>query len=1237
YGDDDNDDGSITNASVTITDAGDGDNSGDDVINENETATITGTIGEGGDSLDSLVISDGDDSTDDLVLNVDDITVDATTGNYEVTDVDVSGLADGELTVTANSTDNDGNSVTRTDTVAKDFTYGDDDNDDGSITNASVTITDAGDGDNSGDDVINENETATITGTIGEGGDSLDSLVITDGQGGELTLDPATVTVGTNGDYTVTGVDVSGLADGELTVTANSTDNDGNSVERTDTVTLDTSAEAGTVIVNNITSDDVINAQEAGETITVTGTATGGDIAEGDSVTMTINGQDYATTVGENGDWSVDVEGSDLVLDTAFDVVVSSTDEAGNDVDSTGSSEHSVDLAADITVSLDDVNSANVATTPINGTTNGVEAGQVVTLVIRDEHTTTADVTVSAVVEADGSYTATADLSSLTDGGLSVTATVEDQAGNQATNDDTATRDTNAVAGTVNVATITDDDVINASEAGQTILVTGTATGGDISAGDSVAMTINGTDYATTVDGNGEWSVGVEGSDLAADTVFDVVVSSTDEAGNSVDSTGSSTHGVDLEAGITVSLADVNTATAGSAPIGGDTTDVEAGQTVNLAITDGTTTVTTTAMVQADGSYATTADLSSLADGDLSVTATVEDQAGNQASAGDTAIFDDLQVGNNANNSIESGSGDDNLFGDTGGAKTIVQPGTNYNVSLIVDTSGSMANASGSGMSRMALAQNALKNLATQLVDHDGQINLQLVDFDSGATSTVFLDITNNDDALSGIEAAIDELAAGGGTNYEAGFNQATDWLDSVAEGYQNLTYFLTDGDPTYYLDDDGNRQGPGNSTSYEVMQNSVNAFAPLSDISVVKGIGIGGGINDEYLKFFDNTAENGTDSVTFGNYSTETIDGLDQYITLTDERADGTPTTVTSPEFTVSVGGSELSFWYLTDRFGGQDSATVLLEKKSESGTWQSVESQDLVESSRNWSKVELDALETGVYRLGFGVENGSGQQDQLTIGSVELSVPEIVTGPVGEVEIVNTDVDLDAALQGSSESEELADAGDDVLRGGEGDDIILGDAPNTDQLALDKGLDLPAGSGWEVFRKLESDDSSWSRADTLEYIEGHLDELGQRAPGGREGGDDTLVGGAGNDILYGQEGADVFAWELGDEGSVGDPAQDIVGDFSLAEGDSLDLAELLVDEQAGSIDDYLHAELSENGEDTILHVSTDGGFAGDYAANAGQEDQTITLEGVAMNDGQSSRDFLDQLMTNGNLTIDQ
>ncbi len=76
------------------------------------------------------------------------------------------------------------------------------------------------------------------------------------------------------------------------------------------------------------------------------------------------------------------------------------------------------------------------------------------------------------------------------------------------------------------------------------------------------------------------------------------------------------------------------------APISGSTEGVEPGQIVSLTITDGTNTVTATATVDADGTYATTVDLSSLTDGELTVTATVTDPAGNEATATDTADLD---------------------------------------------------------------------------------------------------------------------------------------------------------------------------------------------------------------------------------------------------------------------------------------------------------------------------------------------------------------------------------------------------------------------------------------------------------------------------------------------------------------------------------------------------------------------------------------------------------------------
>ena len=68
------------------------------------------------------------------------------------------------------------------------------------------------------------------------------------------------------------------------------TDSEGYSVDTAVSATID--------IDPNITADDVINAAEAGGTVAITGTV-GGDVQDGDTVTLTINGRSDARRVGE--------------------------------------------------------------------------------------------------------------------------------------------------------------------------------------------------------------------------------------------------------------------------------------------------------------------------------------------------------------------------------------------------------------------------------------------------------------------------------------------------------------------------------------------------------------------------------------------------------------------------------------------------------------------------------------------------------------------------------------------------------------------------------------------------------------------------------------------------------------------------------------------------------------------------------------------------------------------------
>ncbi len=95
---------------------------------------------------------------------------------------------------------------------------------------------------------------------------------------------------------------------------------------------------------------------------------------------------------------------------------------------------------------------------------------------------------------------------------------------------------------------------------------------------------------------------------------------------------------------------------------------------------------------------------------------------------------------------------------------------------------------------------------------------------------------------------------------------------------------------------------------------------------------------------------------------------------------------------------------------------------------------------------------------------------------------------------------------------------------------------------------------------------------------------------------GNDLLIGGVGNDTLIGGAGADTFMWKSGDFGN------DVIKDFNAAEGDRIDISDLLPDTaNANNLLDYLKVDTVTN----TLQVST----TGDLANNV---DVTIKLEGV-------------------------
>ncbi|PMO56542.1 hypothetical protein BCT07_14735 [Vibrio breoganii] len=109
--------------------------------------------------------------------------------------------------------------------------------------------------------------------------------------------------------------------------------------------------------------------------------------------------------------------------------------------------------------------------------------------------------------------------------------------------------------------------------------------------------------------------------------------------------------------------------------------------------------------------------------------------------------------------------------------------------------------------------------------------------------------------------------------------------------------------------------------------------------------------------------------------------------------------------------------------------------------------------------------------------------------------------------------------------------------------------------------------------------------------------------------GGDgaDTLNGGLGSDILTGGLGADLFVWTDVDDG-----AQDVITDFNLIEGDSIDLTGVL-DELVTNTDlDSLLQDFSVNQELTATLLSNNEDVQIDFSSTPDTEKQSIVVKGL-------------------------
>src|SRR5262245_31002696 len=367
----------------------------------------------------------------------------------------------------------------------------------------------------------------------------------------------------------VIGSDLAADADHAVDAGVTTTDAAGNSATAaaTQSYTVDTVQTGTTTARDTVTADNAVTAGEAGGNVAITGIV-GGDVQDGDTVTLTVNGSTYTGAVQAGGTFSIDVAGSDLAADGdhAVDASVTTTDAALNSATATATQSYTVDTVpptASITLNAitadNAVNAAEAGgTVAVTGTVGGdVQVGDTVTLTVNGH-------TYSGLV-ASGAFSinvAGSDLVADADHTVDASVTTFDAAGNSATATNAKSYTVDTTVPTIAIDTIAGDNIVSAAEAAADVTISGTTTG--VGQGQQVFLALldAGSNVITTagatVNGLGHWSYTIAGGTIlasAADGSYTVQAFVSDDAGN----LASDTHGLLLDRAAPTAAVDITT------------------------------------------------------------------------------------------------------------------------------------------------------------------------------------------------------------------------------------------------------------------------------------------------------------------------------------------------------------------------------------------------------------------------------------------------------------------------------------------------------------------------------------------------------------------------------------------------------------------------------------------------------------------------------------------------------
>ncbi|MGR6474306.1 retention module-containing protein [Pseudomonas juntendi] len=525
-------------------------------------------------------------------------------------------------------------------------------------------------------------------------------------------------------------------------------------------------------------------------------------------------------------------------------------------------------------------------------------------------------------------------------------------------------------------------------------------------------------------------------------------------------------------------------------------------------------------------------------------------------------------VGTSGNDALTGSEGNDIIVADVAGLNVV--QGKNYNIAFMVDSSGSMSDKSiADAKTQLASVFNSLK--ASLGADTSGTVNIFLVDFDSQVNKNVAVNLADAD-ALSKLQAVLNSMVGGyygGGTNYEDAFKTTSNFFKSTIatgnKGAENLTYFITDGKPTFYQS--------GESTNPRLWTGGKY----LDDVVNVNNYKIG----DTFSTMVDSTHRFDIDSSgTVYVYTYKSNGTVDTYeVGTIHAQGDGTYEISSRAgwgnewSYSEAASGSTASFAVLGGTNGlskvqaiGLNSDVTLTDLKpydSAGKPQTNIDPSDLAKAILGHTEATVPGADT--------IDGGNGNDiifgDLITLNGVVSEGYQALQSYVAQKSGVDvssiTTSNVHQYITEHYNEFDISGAkdGNDILSGGNGNDILFGQGGN-DTLDGGKGNDILLGGT----------------------------------------GNDTLIGGQGDDILIGGSGADTFVWKAGDFGN------DVIKDFKMGDKDKIDLSDLLQGEKGSTIDNYLKLTTVEG--TTTLQVSSEGKL--NAAGGIANADVTIKLEGV-------------------------